>query len=118
MGSSQNAHSPAQISSSCYKISMMGRSIENKRQARNLRKKRRRQQRSEDRATKRVLKINEQLETVIHAARKETDSQKQLALKYSSLWRKSIKDNKELRIQLLHKKNERVRRVQHRLLLI
>ena len=91
---------------------MMGRSIESKRQTRNLRKKRRRQQRSEDRATKRVLKINEQLETVIRAARKETDSQKQLALKYSSLWRKSIKDNKDLRIQLLHKKDEMVRKVQ------
>lgn len=109
MGSNQNRAFPRAIFI-FTKFIMVGRSIESKRHTRNLRKKKRRQQRRDDRAKMRGVKMNAQVETAIRAAHKETDGQKQLASKYCSLWRKSIKENKGLKLQLLHKENKRVRK--------
>ena len=86
----------------------MGRSIESKRKSRNRRKKRQREQRRESRAKQQQFKIDCQLETAILVARKETASQKQLALKYSSLWRKITKENSHLKTQLLELKGKEV----------
>ena len=86
----------------------MGRSIESKRQSRNRRKKRQREQRRESRAKQQQFRIDRQLQTAILVARKETASQKQLTLKYSSLWRKITKENKQLTTRLLELKAKEV----------
>ena len=69
----------------------MGRSVEQKRKARNLRKKRKRAERYK---SKREEKVQTRVEAIVRVIRKDFDQQKRIASKYYNKWKQCMLDIK------------------------
>ena len=67
----------------------MGRSVEQKRKSRNLRKKRKRAERYK---SKREEKVQTRVEAIVRVIRKDFDQQKRIASKYYNKWKQCVLD--------------------------